>query len=203
RTTKKPGNPPSRTMPPAIPNTPEMNEARTMVEPITASEAAVMVAHAPDRASRLSRPRQRTVDHIDGVLKPVDRDEGAEARSLLLAEQHLVEHVEPIQRDAGLAILGRLFLIKKRRPAPHVVEHVLNFVGRRGRRKIGERVTKVEQRLALFRAGITELLLRQDEGAIVVYGVLYRVVQLRMSLRRHTRPVTADEAPKRIGILGI
>src|SRR3954471_8219398 len=41
--------------------------------------------------------RQRAVDHVDGVLHAIDRDEGAEARAFLLAEQHLVEHVEPVE----------------------------------------------------------------------------------------------------------
>src|SRR5262249_1764352 len=53
-------------------------------------------------------PRQRAVDHVDRVLHAVHRDEGAEARALLLAEQHLVQHVEPVERDAGTAVLALL-----------------------------------------------------------------------------------------------
>src|ERR1019366_6395296 len=52
------------------------------------------------------RPRQRTIDHVDGVLEPVDRHERAEARAFFLAEQDLVEHVEPVERDARLAVPG-------------------------------------------------------------------------------------------------
>src|SRR5215208_6597526 len=52
----------------------------------------------------LRAPRQRTVDHVDGVLHAVHRDERTEARALLLTEQHLVEHVEPVERDTGPAV---------------------------------------------------------------------------------------------------
>ena len=62
---------------------------------------------------KLSAARERAVDHVDGVLHAVDGDEGAEARALLLAEQHLIEHVEPVERHARLAILGFLLLIEE------------------------------------------------------------------------------------------
>jgi hypothetical protein len=39
--------------------------------------------------------------------------ERAEARTFLLAEQDLIEHVEPVERDAGLAILGLYFARRK------------------------------------------------------------------------------------------
>src|SRR5258708_8973747 len=47
---------------------------------------------------KLTRPRQRAVDHRHRVLQSVDRDEGAEARAFFLAEQHLIDHVEPLYR---------------------------------------------------------------------------------------------------------
>src|SRR5678815_2936780 len=58
----------------------------------------------------LRAARQRTVDHVDGVLHAIHRDERAEARALLLAEQHLVEHVEPVERHARTAVLALLDL---------------------------------------------------------------------------------------------
>src|SRR5262245_12179764 len=137
---------PSSTIPPAMPNTPEMKDDRTMVAPMMASAAGVIegrrltasVARCPDRNTApvqccvahpetLSGTRQRAVDHVDGVLQAVDRDERAEARAFLLAEQHLVQHVEPVERDARLAVLGLLFLIEERRTAANVVEHVLDL----------------------------------------------------------------------------
>lgn len=44
---------------------------------------------------------RRAVDHVEGVRDAVDRDEGAEARALILAELHLVEHVEPVDAAIG------------------------------------------------------------------------------------------------------
>ena len=81
------------------------------------------------RAGSLGAPRQRAVDHVDGVLQAIDRDEGAEARAFLLAEQHLVEHVEPVERDAGLAVLGLLLVIEERLAAADLVDHVLDVSG--------------------------------------------------------------------------
>src|SRR5205809_6499947 len=49
-----------------------------------------------DVGEGLRRPRQRAVDHRDCIRNAIHRDEGAEARALLLAEQHLIEHVEPV-----------------------------------------------------------------------------------------------------------
>src|SRR4029077_18573544 len=108
-------------MPPAMPNTPEMKDDRTMVTPMMASEAGVIADAILKANPEVSRPRQRTVDHVDGVLQPIDRDKRAEARALLLAEQHLVQHVEPVERDARLAVLGLLLLVEERRPAPDVI----------------------------------------------------------------------------------
>src|SRR5262245_58076264 len=97
---------PSSTMPPAMPNTDDTNDEKTMVAPIRAMEATVIARKNQMASARLRAARQRAVDHVDRVLDAVDRDEGTEARSLLLAEQHLVEHVEPVERDARPAVLG-------------------------------------------------------------------------------------------------
>src|SRR5262245_13312093 len=86
-------------MPPAIPKTPERKEVKTMVAPMRARvEGAI--------AERLCRSRQRAVDHVDRILEPIERHERSEARALFLAEEHLIQQVEPIERDAGLAVLG-------------------------------------------------------------------------------------------------
>src|SRR5258708_1314528 len=50
-------------------------------------------------ARPLCTPRQRPVDHANRVREPVHRNERTKAWAFLLAEQHLVEHVEPIERD--------------------------------------------------------------------------------------------------------
>src|SRR6185437_9579853 len=63
---------------------------------------------------QLSAPRQRAVDHVDGVLQAVNRDERAEARPFLLAEQHLIEQIEPVERDARLAVFRLLLRVEER-----------------------------------------------------------------------------------------
>src|SRR6476660_8483841 len=75
-------------------------------------DARVEPAH--DELRKLRRPRQRAVDHVDRVRYPVHRDERAEARAFFLTEQHLVEHVEPVERDAGAAVLALLHGIEER-----------------------------------------------------------------------------------------
>src|SRR5512137_2832754 len=104
-------------MPPAIPKVPEMKEDSRMVTPRTAKLVRVMSAWS-------RRARQRAVDHVDRVADAVDGDERAEARALLLAELHLVEHVEPVERHARLAVLGlRLArLVEKRLAPPDLVD---------------------------------------------------------------------------------
>src|SRR6185503_3276562 len=113
-------------MPPAIPNSPEMNEVEMMAQAMRAKSKGVIqqpvsrtrcsapamhrrcgtapsfgawdgpgsaAHHCMLRCARdtalLCTPRQRAVDHADGVVYPIDRDERAEARTFLLAEQHL------------------------------------------------------------------------------------------------------------------
>src|SRR3569833_2831685 len=65
-------------MPPAMPNTPEMNEARTMVEPITASEAAVMkIAFAESPLATASRRSKRSSPiQGDGIAESSVRPHG-------------------------------------------------------------------------------------------------------------------------------
>src|SRR4051812_32814214 len=105
-------------MPPAIPNTADMNDENRMVTPRSAIEARLRLM----RGSR--RPRQRAIDHVDGVFQPIHRDKRAEARPLFLAEQHLVEHVEPIERHAGPTVLGFLRMIEKRLAAADFINDV-------------------------------------------------------------------------------
>src|SRR5829696_746916 len=88
-------------------------------------------SHKGRREQKLRAPRQRAVDHVDGVLHAIHRDERTEARALLLAEQHLIEHVEPVERNAGPAILALLHLIQKRLAAADLVDHVLDVFGAR------------------------------------------------------------------------
>src|SRR6266567_4827443 len=83
-----------------------------------------------ERGCRSRRPRQRAVDHRDRVVEPVDRDERAEARALLLAEQHLIEHVEPVEGDAGLAVLGLDLagLVEERLPPADLINDFLDLL---------------------------------------------------------------------------
>src|SRR5450756_2629003 len=43
---------------------------------------------------------QRAVDHGNRVRQAIHRDERPEAWAFFLAEQHLIEHVEPVERNA-------------------------------------------------------------------------------------------------------
>src|SRR5262245_33885729 len=95
------------------------------------------------QVSRSRRSRQRTVDHVDGILQAIDRDERAEPRSFLLAEQYLIKQIEPIQRDAGLAILRLLFLVQKRLTAPDLVDHGLDVLGTGFRRQLRKRIPQM------------------------------------------------------------
>jgi hypothetical protein len=80
--------------------------------------------------ARLGATRQRAVDHADGVVEAIDRGERAKARTFLLPEQHLVEHVEPVERDARLAILGLLLLIEERLAAADFIDKAAAFLPR-------------------------------------------------------------------------
>ena len=133
----------------------------------------------------------------------IHRDERAEARALLLAEQHLVEHVEPVERDAGPAVLALLHLIEERLAAADLVDHVLDVFGARSRRQLRQRIAQILQRGALAVGRLAELLRRRHEVAIVVDGVADHRIELRMRLRRHARTIAADEAPQRFGILRV
>src|SRR5258708_21955533 len=80
------------------------------------------------RRTGLPRPRQRAVDHGDRIRQPIDRDERAEARAFFLAEQHLIEHVEPVERNAGPAILALLYRVEERLAAADLLEPVLDLL---------------------------------------------------------------------------
>src|SRR5204863_8932506 len=75
-----------------------------------------------------ARAGERAVDHVDRVLDSVERNEGSEARPFLLPEQDLIEHVEPIERYAGLAVF-RFDLagaIQKRLAPAHLIDNFLD-----------------------------------------------------------------------------
>src|SRR5262249_58626253 len=79
------------------------------------------------------RSRKQPADHPDRVLKPVHRHERAEAGTLLLTKQHLIEHVEPIERNAGLAVLALDLsgLVEERLAPAYFVDHLLDLLGGR------------------------------------------------------------------------
>src|SRR5437868_165126 len=149
----------------------------------------------------LRRPCQRAVDHCDRIGHAIDRDERAETRALLLAEQHLVEHVEPVERDAGPTVLALLHGVEERFAAANFIDHVLDVFGTRARRQLRQRIAQILQRGALALGRLAELLRRRHEVAVVIDGVADHRVELRMGLRRHARTIAADEAPQRFGVL--
>src|SRR4051812_5659152 len=135
-------------MPPAIPNRPEINEVEMMVQAMRTKSKGVMrgrtcgtswpglsppstdlVLCAKDVDARHKTghdesggARQRAINHVDGVLHAIDRDERPEARAFLLAEQHLVEHVEPVERHARPAVFRGLLAIEERLAAADLVD---------------------------------------------------------------------------------
>jgi hypothetical protein len=113
----------------------------------------------------LSRPRECAVDHRDRILNTIDRGERAETRPFLLAEQHLIEHVEPVERNARLAVLGRLLVIEERLAAADLVDDILNVFGGRVRGELRKRVAQVGKRRALAFGRLTEFLFWQHEIA--------------------------------------
>src|SRR5450759_1019852 len=92
--------------------------------------AGFRCAHPGYNTTTLPRPCQRAVDHGHRIRQAVDRDERSEARTLFLTEQHLIEHVEPVERDARPAILAFLHRIQERLAPPDLVDHVLDLLGR-------------------------------------------------------------------------
>src|SRR5436189_5831399 len=96
------------------------------------------------RAVRRCTPRQRAVYHVDRVLHAIDRDEGAEARAFLLAQEHLIEDVEPVERDAGPAVFRWLFVIEERLTPADLVDDVLDVLGARALRQVRQRVAQIQ-----------------------------------------------------------
>ena len=152
-----------------------------------------------DQALRASAPSIMSTVFCSAI----DRDEGAEARALLLAEQHLVEHVEPVERDARLAVLGLLLLVEERLAAADLVDDVLDLL----RRSVGRQIATARRadrsapcaRLRSAR-GISSPAARSRGNS--GWRIPPRV-ELGMRLRRHARPVAADEAPQRLGVLRV
>lgn len=52
------------------------------------------------RSVSFRRPCERGVNQPNRIVDPVHRNEGTEARAFFLAEQYLIEHVEPVELDA-------------------------------------------------------------------------------------------------------
>src|SRR5713101_5009590 len=91
----------------------------------------------------LCRPCQRAVDHRNRVLQSINRDERAEARAFFLTEQHLIEHVEPVERNARPAILAFLHRVQKRLAAADLVDDVLDLFRRRRRPHLRQRIAQI------------------------------------------------------------
>jgi len=77
----------------------------------------------------------------------VGRDEGAETRAALLAEQHLIKHVEPVERNAGLAVLGLFLMVEERLTTADFIDHVLDRLRIGIRRQLRQRIAQIHQRV--------------------------------------------------------
>src|SRR6266436_9700696 len=146
----------------------------------------------------MSLGQRPSVPHLRSARK-----ERAEARTLLLAEQHLIEHVEPIERNARLAVFALHLsgLVEKRLAPADCVNHLLDLLRGRISRELRERLAQVEKRGTLALARLAKPLLRQHEIAKIVDGIAHESVELRVRLRRHAGTIAADEAPQRLGVL--
>src|SRR5262245_32764840 len=172
---------------------------------LTTATAMFLSRHARASGHSLCRSRKRPVDHVDRVLEAIHRHERAEARSFFLPEQDLVEHVEPVERDAGLAVLrlDLAGLVEEWLAPADLVDHLLDLLRTRIVGELGERVAQVEQRRALGIARLAKPLLRQYEIAEIVDGIADQRGELWVRLRRHARTIATDEAPQRLGVLRV
>ena len=158
----------------------------------------------PDRRPRYAERASAPSIMSTVFFNAVDRDERAEARAFLLPEQHLIEHVEPVERHAGLAVLGLLLLVEERLAPADLVDHVLDLLRRRSPRGSCDSASRRSIKASRSTSRrLAEFLFRQHEVAEIMDGVSDQRVELRMRLRRHARPVAADEAPQRLGVLRI
>src|SRR3954454_14235322 len=136
----------------------------SVVSPTTrASTTPPLLAALPAIGCSLAlrRARERAVDHFDRVIQAIDRDEGAETRALLLSQQHLIEHVEPVEGDAGPAVLGELLVIEERLAPADLVDHLLDFLRRGVGGKLRQRIAQGRQSRALGVARLSEFFCRQ------------------------------------------
>src|SRR5215813_1550280 len=118
----------------------------------------------------LRRPREGSVDHFHRILQSVNRRKRAEARAFLLPQQNLIEHIEPFQRHAGLAVLGLALAapVEERLAPADLVDYVLDLLGAGVSWKLRKRITQISERSTLDLGRLAELLRRQHEVAIVV-----------------------------------
>src|SRR5262249_58033096 len=125
--------------------------------------------------------------------------------TLMLAEQHLIEHVEPIERNAGLAVfaLDLSGLVEERLAPTDFVDHLLDLLGGRISGELRKRLAQVEKRRTLALARLAESLLRQHEVTKIVDGIAHESVELRVRLRRHAGAIAADEPPQGLGVLRV
>ncbi len=90
-------------------------------------------------------------------FRAIHRDERSEAWAFLLTEQHRVQHVEPVERHARLAVLGLLLLIEERLAAADLIDDVLDRAGLCIGRQLRQRIAQIGQRRAFAVAGLAEL----------------------------------------------
>ena len=148
---------------------------------------------------------ERLADEGAGVGETVERREGAEAGTPLFAEQHLVERVEPLGRNARPLRSGGLGLevLVARDWARHVVEtrfeRLLHW--RRPAGPPGLRRARSAPRAPLRRAPGRPSPGARSPGSTA--RVADQPVEPWMAGGRHTRRVTAQKAPQHRRILAV
>src|SRR6516162_3233913 len=129
----------------------------------------VYCGRASEAAEPSRRTRQRAVDRRNHIGYSISRNERAESGPFLLAEQHLIEHVEPVERHARLAVLGfdlAAFVEKRLAPAD-LVNHLLYRFRGGLRRQLRQRIAQIRKGGALGRGRGAEFFRRRDKVAIV------------------------------------
>ena len=148
---------------------------------------------------------QGICDQGAGVGNAIDGRERAEARSLILAEQHLIDRFPPFAGDAGAfwrGVLGGQVLVARNR-ARDIQRKLLDGLRAGAFRHICQGRLKPRKCLVLDLVSGAVVLLRAHEIAEISDGVADERIELRVGRRRHIRRIALEEGPEYRLVLGI
>ena len=143
-------------------------------------------------------PCQRFVNQLPHLIQPVDRNERSEARPLVFAQKHGVNHIEELVRNSrprGRCSLGRVVLIARNRPRD-VIERVLDFVRARFCRQLRQPVRNLRENAALDVVGVAIALLGGDKVTKISNRITNQAIETGVRFWRRQGIVAAKEPPK-------